>query len=136
MSFTLAQTLPIRTWPRPDRRVPAAAAWPDAVRSGPVMRFVRNNQHHLLFHRLTLPEQVQPLRRACTGGIAAGEGGTLWIVRIGSPTSTATPSTVVGPANQIGDEKCTVREALLWPTTKTCLLKINSHSTVGCSEML
>src|SRR6266446_1789738 len=75
MSFTLAQTLPIRTWPRPDRRVPAAAAWPDAVRSGPVMRFVRNNQHHLLFHRLTLPEQVQPLRRACTGGIAAGEGG-------------------------------------------------------------
>jgi hypothetical protein len=28
------------------------------------MRFVRNNQHHLLFHRLTLPEQVQPLQEA------------------------------------------------------------------------
>ena len=51
---------------RPYRRVPVLAAWPDAVRSGPVMRFVRNNQHHVLFHRLTSPEPVQPLRGACT----------------------------------------------------------------------
>src|SRR5258708_18945406 len=35
------------------RRVPVLAARPDAVRGGPVMRFVRNNQHHVLFHWLT-----------------------------------------------------------------------------------
>jgi hypothetical protein len=46
----------------PGRRVPVLAARPDTLRGRLVIRFVRNDQHDVLFHRLTLPERVQPRR--------------------------------------------------------------------------
>jgi hypothetical protein len=46
----------------PDQRVPALAARPDALRGRPFIRFVRNDQHDVLFRWLTLPERVQPRR--------------------------------------------------------------------------
>lgn len=44
----------------PRRRVPILIARPDAVRSRPVICFVRNDQHDGLCLRLTLPERAQP----------------------------------------------------------------------------
>ena len=42
------------------RRVSVLAARPDALRGRPIIRFVRNDQRDVLFHRLTLPELFKP----------------------------------------------------------------------------
>jgi molybdenum-dependent DNA-binding transcriptional regulator ModE len=42
--------------------MPVLAGRPDAHRGRPVMRFVGNDRRNVLFHRLTLPERVQPCR--------------------------------------------------------------------------
>ena len=62
----------------PRCRVPVFAARPDAHRGLSIIRFERNDQHVVHFHRLTLPERVQPhrgrvlLSRADTrGGLTA-----------------------------------------------------------------
>ena len=46
----------------PRWRVPVLATRSDALRGRPVMPFGRNDQHDVLFYRLTLPERVQPCR--------------------------------------------------------------------------
>ena len=59
----------------PRRRVPVLAARLDALRSRLVIRFVRNDQHDVLFHRLTLPERVQPRRGRGSLSRADARGG-------------------------------------------------------------
>jgi hypothetical protein len=51
----------------PRRRVQVLAAWLDALRRGLVIRFVRNDQPDVIFHRLSLPELAQPSTRMQRG---------------------------------------------------------------------
>ena len=57
------------------RRVPVFAAQPDAHRGRLVIRFERNDQHVVHFHRLTLSEWVQPHRRLVSLSRADARGG-------------------------------------------------------------
>lgn len=50
----------------PRSRLPVLAARTDAFRGRSVMRFVRNDQHDVLFHWLSLPELAQPSTRGPT----------------------------------------------------------------------
>jgi hypothetical protein len=59
----------------PRRRVPVFAARPDAHRGRLVIRFERNDQHVVHFHRLTLSEWVQPHRRLVSLSRADARGG-------------------------------------------------------------
>jgi hypothetical protein len=56
-------------------RVPVFTARPDAHRGRPGIRFERNDQHVVHFHRLRLSERVQPHRRLVSLSRADTRGG-------------------------------------------------------------